>query len=109
MNDVIKIMEFTKEYQAVNLKLLNDNEKIYDLAILCLYCFETERGFRVKKIYKTNRAGTKVRYRAIEDPKEAQEYVKMVKNKIKEFNQKWNGDYIELDGMVNILDREKEK
>lgn len=37
------------------------------------------------------------------------EYVKMVKNKIKEFNQKWNGDYIELDGIVNILDREKVK
>ncbi|MFQ9545592.1 MAG: hypothetical protein ACLR02_11290 [Clostridium sp.] len=94
MSDVMKIMEFTKEHPKVNLKLLNDSEEVYDFAILFLYCCEAKRGFGVKKIYKTNRAGTKVCYRAFENNEEVQKYVKMVKNKIKEFNQKWHGDYI---------------
>lgn len=85
----IQVMGFQKTYTAVDLKMQQENEKVYEYSILLLYTFETERGFKVKKIGKTNRSGTKVTYEVIKSEEEAIEYKKLLEQKVKEFNDKW--------------------
>lgn len=88
----IQVMGFQKIYSAVDLKMQQENEKVYEYSILLLYTFETERGFKVKKIGKTNRNGTKVTYEVIKNEEEAIEYKKLLEQKVKEFNDKWGAN-----------------
>lgn len=85
----IQVMGFQKTYTAVDLKMQQENEKVYEYSILLLYTFETERGFKVKKVGKTTRKGTKVTYEVIKSEGEALEYKKLLEQKVKEFNDKW--------------------
>jgi len=85
----IKVMGFQKEYPTVNLKMQKEDEKGYEYSILILYTLETERGFKVKKIGKANKKGTKVTYEVIKNEKDALEYKSFLEKKVKEFNEKW--------------------
>lgn len=84
----IQVMGFQKEYSTVNLKMQKEDERIYDYSILILYTLETERGFKVKKMGKTTRKGTKVTYEVIKSEGEALDYKKLLEQKVKEFNDK---------------------
>jgi len=86
----IQVMGFQKEYPTVNLKMQKEDEKGYEYSILILYTLETERGFKVKKIGKTTRKGTKVTYEVIKSKDEALDYKKLLEQKVKEFNNKWD-------------------
>lgn len=83
---------FSKDFNKLNLKLKNEDEKKYDYAILLLYLNELDRGFKVKKINKTTNKGTKVSYIAIKTEEELNQYMKEVSSFIDEFNKKWNED-----------------
>ena len=86
----IQVMGFQKTYPTVNLEMEKKNEKVYEYSILLLYTFETERGFKVKKIGKTTRNGTKVTYEVIKSGEEALKYKGLLERKVKEFNNKWD-------------------
>ncbi|ALS16904.1 hypothetical protein ACQPUL_01025 [Clostridium butyricum] len=90
--DGVQVMGFQKEYPSVNLKMQKETPKFYDYAILNLHAFETEHGFKVKKIGKTTRKGTKVTYEAFKSQEDSEEYRKFLINKVKEFNEKWRSD-----------------
>lgn len=85
----IQVMGFQKTYPTVDLKMQQENEKVYKYSILLLYTFETERGFKVKKIGKATTKGTKVTYEVIKNEKDALEYKSFLEQKVKEFNDKW--------------------
>lgn len=88
----VQVMGFQKEYPKVNLKMQKETPHFYEYAILNLYAFETESGFKVKKIGKTTRKGTKVTYEAFKSKEDAEEYRKLLIDKVKEFNDKWKSD-----------------
>lgn len=86
----IQVMEFQKEYTTVNLEMQKEDQREYEYAILILYTLETDKGFKVKKIGKTTRKGTKVTYEAFKSETDSLDYKKLLEQKVKEFNDKWN-------------------
>ncbi|MEX0085130.1 hypothetical protein AB2T90_22145 [Clostridium butyricum] len=90
--DGVQVMEFQKEYSDIDLMMQKEVPKFYDYLILNLYAFETAHGFKVKKIGKTTRKGTKVTYEAFRSQEDLEEYKKFIINKVKEFNEKWRSD-----------------
>ena len=58
------VMEFQNEFETINLDMMKNDTKNYDMAILVAYTLETKRGFIVKKQGKTTRKGTKFTYKA---------------------------------------------
>lgn len=86
----IETIEFQKSYSELNTKMKDSNPKFFDYMILQLYVFEYDKGYKVKKIYKTNSKGTKVTYEPIKSKEELDKYINLIKDKVKEFNDKWN-------------------
>lgn len=91
--DNIKVIEFGKEFPSVNLDLMKNNPKDYDMAILVAYTLEVERGFIVKKQNKTTKKGTKFTYKLCEDEEEAKEYNLKLHELLKQYNEKYNTNY----------------
>lgn len=88
--DGIQVIEFQKTYPVVNLEMQKENGKKYDYSILLLYTLETEKGFKVKRIGKTTRKGTKVTYTSFKSEGDALDYKKLLEQKVKDFNDKWS-------------------
>ncbi|WP_283699114.1 hypothetical protein [Clostridium perfringens] len=91
--DGISVVEFQKEFTEINLRLMKEDIKLYDLVIIGLYTVETKRGFKVKKIGKTGRAGTKVTFEVIKDKKDFEEYLDKLKGMLDEYNKKYDTSY----------------
>lgn len=96
MIDGITVQGFQMEYPVVSLELKDSNEKLYDYYVLNLYTLECERGFKVKKIYKTTRKGTKVMFEAFKSEDDVKEYGEFLKEKMEIYNKKWN-ENVKLD------------
>ena len=88
MSDVV-VIGFKREYPTINLELMKNNEQMYDMAILVVYTAELERGFIVKKQFKTTKKGTKFTYKACKDEEEAKEYSVKVKELLRQYNEKY--------------------
>lgn len=88
MSDV-KVIGFQREYPSINLELMKSDERAYDMAILAVYILELKRGFIVKKQYKTNKKGTKFKYKICEDEEEAKEYGLKVSGLLNQYKEKY--------------------
>ncbi|MGL4761096.1 MAG: hypothetical protein ACRCWG_06505 [Sarcina sp.] len=84
------VVEYQTTYEDVDLDLMNKSKEIYDLAILKIHTVEIKNGMLVKRIYKTSNQGTKVIFKRCTSQEEADEYSKMVNEKIKEYKEKYN-------------------
>ena len=84
--------EFVTEYPSLNLKLKEEAKQIYDLYLIGVYIAEYGKGFRVKKVYKTNKKGTKVRYKAILSEEELDEAREEIRKLIEEYHRKYGID-----------------
>lgn len=82
--------EFVTEYPSLNLKLKEEAKQIYDLYLIGVYIAEYGKGFRVKKVYKTNKKGTKVRYKAILSKEEVDETIEEIKMLINEYQNNYD-------------------
>lgn len=89
----IEVIEFKKEYPSMNLDEMKNNPKDYDMAILVAYTLETERGFIVKKQFKTTKKGTKFTYKACKNEEEAKEYSLKLKELLDQYNKKYETNY----------------
>lgn len=87
MSDVV-VIGFRKEYPSINLDLMKSNEQIYDMAILAVYTSELERGFIVKKQFKTTKKGTKFTYKLCKDEDEANEYSFKIHELLRQYKEK---------------------
>ena len=88
MSDAV-VIELRKEYPIINLDLMKNNEQMYDMAILVAYMAELERGFIVKKQFKTTKKGTKFAYKVCEDGEEAKEYSLKVQELLRKYKEKY--------------------
>lgn len=87
--DGLSVVEYQIEYPTLNLKAQKDDEKMFDYGMLYCYTKECEKGFKVKKVGKTTRKGTKFTYTAIKDKDDFEEYKKMLNEMISNFNSKY--------------------
>lgn len=87
------VMEFQNEFETINLDMMKNDTKNYDMAILVAYTLETKRGFIVKKQGKTTRKGTKFTYKACKDEEEAKEYSLKCHKLLQQYNEKYNTNY----------------
>lgn len=84
------VMEFQKEFPTVNLDMMKNNEKQYEYSMLILFTLEAARGFKVKRVGKTTKQGTKVTYTAFKSKEDVKEFDSIMRKKVDEFNTKWN-------------------
>lgn len=89
----ISVVEFQKEYSEINLKMMREDIKKYDMAIIVGYTIELEHGFIVKKINKTNSRGTKFTFKACESKEEPKKYREVLSNLIDDYNKKYGTNY----------------
>ena len=89
----VSVVEFQKEYPTMNLELLKNNEKDYDISVLVAHEIETKNGYIVKKQYKTTKKGTKFTYKACTGEEEAKEYNLKLHELLKQYNKKYNTNY----------------
>lgn len=89
----MEVIEFSKEFPSMNLDSMKNSPKDYDMAILVAYTLETERGFIVKKQYKTTKKGTKFNYKVCKDEEEAKEYSLKLKKLLDQYNKKYETNY----------------
>lgn len=85
----ITVKEIQIIYPLLNSDLKEESIKDYELAILGIYAEKCGSGFKVKKIYKTNKRGTKVKYEAIKDKDDFDNYIEKVKELINVHNEKY--------------------
>lgn len=90
--DGVCVLEYAIEYPTLNLKAKKDSEKTFDYGFLYCYSKECEKGFKVKKVGKTTKKGTKFTYTSIKDQKDFKEYEKTLKQMISNFNCKYGAN-----------------
>lgn len=83
------VIGFTNTYPNINLEAKENKRQEYDKAILFVYINECKSGFKVKKIYETNRKGTKVKYEAIKDKNDFADYMEKVKKLVDLYNKEY--------------------
>lgn len=97
MIDSVTVMEFQIEYPNLNLKLKKKEENKFEYALIYLAIKECSKGFKIKRINKTTKEGTKIAYKTIADKEELEEYTKELENKAREFNKKHGEGFISRD------------
>lgn len=85
----IEVVEYQMEYPTLNLEAKKNNEKLFDYGFLYCYAKECKRGFKVKKVNKTNSKGTKFTYTGIKDKSDFEEYKKVLTDMVNTFNKKY--------------------
>lgn len=90
--DGVCVLEYAIEYPTLNLKAKKDDEKVFDYGFLYCYSKECEKGFKVKKVGKTTKKGTKFTYTAIKDEHDLEECKKTLKQMISNFNYKYGAN-----------------
>ena len=85
----ITVKEITYTYPTINLDFKEKSKQDYDFVILGLYTEKCGEGFKVKKIYKTNKQGTKVKYEVIKDKNDFADYIEKVKKLIEIHNSEY--------------------
>ena len=84
--------EFQKNYASVNSNLQKEDAKGYDYMIILIYLEELKKGYKVKRVNKKTKKGTTVTYSRIGSKEELEDYMKLIQDKIQEFNDKWECD-----------------
>ncbi len=89
----ISVRGYSMEYPTMNLELLKTDEKSFDMCLIVVHLEEARKGFKVKKIGKTTRKGTKVTYAAIESKEDLDKCKKKISNLIDQYNKKYGTKY----------------
>lgn len=89
----IKVIEFQREFPTINIDLMKNNPKDYDMSMLVAYTLETERGFMVKKVGKTYKKGTKITYKPFESKEEVINYRTKLDELLEEYNTKYDTNH----------------
>lgn len=95
----ISICGYTKKFPALNLELMEENIEFYEAAKIAIELREAERGFKVKRFYKTGKSGTSIVCEAFKTEEEVRQCISKIEEKMKEFNEKYdNGFKFNLEG-----------
>lgn len=85
----VKVFQYQIEYPYLNLNQQKEDERKFDYGMLYCYIKESEKGFKVKKVGKTTKKGTKFTYEKIKDNEDFEEYKALINKMVSDFNSKY--------------------
>lgn len=85
----IGVFEYQIEYPPLNLTEQKEDSRKFDYGMIYCYSKECENGFKVKKVGKTTRRGTKFTYERIKDRADFEQYKVLLNKMIEDFNTKY--------------------
>lgn len=89
----ISVQGYGMEYPPMNLELFNTNRKSYDMFVLVAHIEEAKKGFKIKKIGKATKKGTKITYTAIESEEDLKQYSIKIRDLLKQYNENYGTKY----------------
>ncbi|MEG1256881.1 hypothetical protein [Clostridium sp.] len=92
-NGYIQVIEFQQSFPTMNLDRMENNPKDYDMQMIVVYTLETENGYKVKKVGKTYKKGTKVTYEPFKSQEDVKEYKDILTTMLDKFNSKYNTNH----------------
>lgn len=90
---MISVQGYQMEYPPMNLEMLRTNERSFNMSLLVAHIEEAKKGFKVKRIGKTTKKGTKITYTAIENEEDLKKYGNKLRDLVKQFNEKYGTNY----------------
>lgn len=91
----ISVQGFSKSFTSINLEL-KKNEKDFNEILIAIYTLHLKEGFKVGKINKTTKKGTKVKYVPIKSDEELRKYIDEINQMMKVCNEKYGSELKEL-------------
>lgn len=88
-NGDFSVFQFQIEYPPLNLKAQTEDTRKFDYGMIYCYSKECENGFKVKKVGKTTKKGTKFTYEKIKDKVDFEQYKVLLNKMIEDFNTKY--------------------
>jgi hypothetical protein len=91
----ISVAGFSKEFTSVNLEL-KQRGQVFSETLIAIYTLHLNEGFKVGKINKTTKKGTKVKYVPIKSDEELKDHIEEINKMIEENNEKYNAELRKL-------------
>lgn len=89
----ISVQGYQMECPPMNLELLRTDKKRFDMFLIVAHIEEAKKGFKVKKVGKTTKKGTKITYSAIENEEDLKQYVSKMRDLVKQYNENYGTNY----------------
>lgn len=106
MDSNISVFEYQINYPNLNLETLKKCKPLFNYGMLHVYIKECKNGFKVKKVGKTSKKGTKITYKPIKDETDFKEY----KNKIEKMAEDLKLEFEEkIDSIIKYAKSEVEQ
>lgn len=86
MSNDIEVLEYQIQYPTLNLNLKKEDKMMFDFGIIYAHSNQCDKGFKVKKIFKTSKKGTKFTYESIKSNEDFEEYKSLINDMINKFN-----------------------
>lgn len=91
----ISVVGFSKKFTSVNLDL-KQKEQVFSEVLIGIYTLHLSEGFKVGKINKTTKKGTKVKYVPIKSDEELKDYIEEINKRLEEHNQNYGAELKKL-------------
>ena len=85
-------LEYEIKHENLNIEKLIKDKKKFDYEMVAAHIREYRKGFKVKKISKTHRTGTRFSYIKIAGYDDGEEYFGFLTEMIREYNNKYNDE-----------------
>lgn len=89
----LKMVYFERKFASINTNLMETKPKDYDMSILMAHLLETERGYMVKKVYKTTKSGTRFNYGIMDTDEDIQSFREKLDELVENFNKKYDANF----------------
>lgn len=88
--DNMKVLEYQIHYPTLNSTFEKEDKMMFDLGIIYAYSNECGKGFKVKKVSKTSKKGTKFTYESIKSEEDFEEYKLLINDMVNKFNKEYD-------------------
>lgn len=92
MKNNIEVLKFKKDYRGINDELEKSFPILFKYAIVHAKYSEIERGFKLKKQYKTYKKGTSFLYESFVNPEDQLKEADKLRLELKELNEKYSDE-----------------
>lgn len=86
----MEVLEHEIVYPNLDIQKLINEKKLFDFETIKAYIKEYKKGFKVRKISKTHKTGTRFTYIKINNNDELNDYKQFLVEMLREYNNKYN-------------------
>lgn len=89
----INVQGYGMEYPPMNLKLFKTDKKTYDMCVITAHIEGINNGFKVKKIGKATKKGTRITFTTIKSKEDLKQYSIKIRELLNQFNKNYGTNY----------------